>query len=84
MDRKEISIDSPLLVNGVTLIPVVELSLNYRGGNRSIGFFGVKQPIAVVVVSPSTRRAFRISGEEVPLDQLMQEIPSLKQLLAGI
>ena len=84
MDRKEVSIEKPLAVNGVTLIPIVEVSLNYRRGKGSISFFGIKQPIAVVVVSPSSRTAFRISGEEVPLDQLMQEIPNLRQILAGI
>jgi len=35
----------------------------------------------VVVVSPSANRAFRISGEEVSLDQFMQEVPGIREML---
>ena len=84
MEKKEVRIGNSVTVAGVTVIPVVEVSLNYRHGNRSISFLGVKQPVSVVVVSPSARRAFRITGEEVPLDQLMQEVPDIKEILEEI
>ncbi|GAI75671.1 unnamed protein product, partial [marine sediment metagenome] len=41
----------------------------------------VKRPVAVVVVSPQAKRAFRTTGEEVSLEKLMQEVPSLKEML---
>ena len=84
MEKKEISIENPVAVAGVTLIPVTKVSLNYWGGNNGISFFGVKQPVSVVVVSPSAKRAFRITGEEVSLDQLMQEVPGIKEILEEI
>jgi len=34
-----------------------------------------------VVVSQSAKQAFRITGEEVSLEELMQEVPSLKEML---
>lgn len=80
MERKELGIDNPVAVAGVTVIPIVEVSLNYLRGNSGISF-GVKQPVSVVVVSPLAQMAFRITGEEVPLDQLIKEVPSLKQTL---
>jgi len=84
MEKKEVEIGNPVKVAGVTLIPVAEVSLNYWGGKGSNSFFGVKQPVNVVVVSPSVKRAFRITGEEVSLDQLIQEVPGIKEILEGM
>lgn len=84
MEKKEVGTDNPVAVAGITLIPVAKVSVNYRHGNSSISFFGVKQPVAVVVVSRSTKRAFRTTGEEVPLDQLIQEVPDIKEILERI
>lgn len=84
MEKKEVGLDNHVVVAGVTLIPVTEVLLNYWHGNGGISFFGVKQPIGVVVVSQSTKRAFRVSGEEVPLDQLIQEVPAIKEILERI
>ncbi len=80
MEKKEIATENPVEVAGVTIIPVVEASLNYWQYKGSASFFCVKQPIAVVIVSPSERKAFRITGEEVPIDLLAQEVPSVKDI----
>ena len=84
MERKEVEIGSPVSIGEISLVPVAELSLNYRGGKRCSSFFGIKQPVCIVVVSPSGKRAFRASGEEVPLEQLIQEVPALRETLAAI
>ena len=75
MEKKEVEISHPLTVAGVTLIPVVSTSLNYRHSKRGASFWGTKQPIGVILVSPSGKRALRVSGEEVPLNELVQEVP---------
>jgi len=84
MEKKEIEIGNPVTVAGVTLIPLIKVSLNYWRRNGSLSFFGVKQPNGVIVVSPSAKRAFRITGEEVPLDQFVQEVPGIKEVVEGI
>jgi len=84
MERKELEVCNTVTVAGVTLIPIAEVSLNYWCGNSGISFFGVKQPIAVVIVSPSAKRAFRITGEEIPLAQLIEEVPGIREVLEGI
>ena len=84
MERKEVEIGNSVTVAGVTLIPVIKVSLNYWRRNGSLSFFGVKQPIGMVVVSPSGKRALRITGQEVPLDQFIQEVPGMKEVLEGI
>ena len=82
--KEEVVIETPVTAGGVTLIPLARVSLNCWHGNRGVSYFGVKQPTDVVVVYPSGKRAFRITGEEVSLDRLIQEVPDIKEALAEI
>lgn len=84
MEKKEVVIENPVAVAGITLVPVTKLSLNYWHGKHGFSCFSVKQPVGVVVVSPSAKRAFRITGEEISLDQLITEAPGIKEVLEGI
>ncbi len=84
MEREEITIEAPFAVAGVTLVPIVKASLHYWHTKGGLSSFGIRQPFSVVIVSPQTTRAFRINGEEVPLDQLSQEVPGLKEMLEGV
>ena len=81
MEKKEIEISSPLKVRGVTVISVIKSSLQCRRYRAGISFLGTRQPVSVVIISPSGKKAFRITGEEMPLDQLIQEIPAVKKLI---
>ena len=78
MEKTEVTIESPVSVAGLTLIPVVQILKCLWQTENSTLFFGVKRPIAVVVISPSARKAFRMTGEEVSIDQLMEEFPVIK------
>ena len=84
MEKKEVGIGNPVAVAGVTLIPVLQVSVSYWRGGNGISFMGVKQPVSIVVVSPSAKKAFRVTGEEVSLNQLIQEVPDVKGILEGI
>ena len=84
MEKEEIRIEAPIAVAGVTLVPIAKASLNYWHGKGRLSFFGTKQPVSVVIISPQAKRAFRISGEQVPLDQLVKEAPGIKDILEGI
>ena len=84
MEKEKIEFENPVAVAGMTLIPVTRVSLNYWNNRGGLSFFGVKQPIGMVVVSPSAKRAFRITGEEISLDQIIAEIPGIKKVLEGI
>lgn len=81
MEEKKIAAEPPIKVAGVTLIPVTRVSLRYWSAKGGVSFLGVKQPMAVVVVSPSAKRAFRITGEEISLEELIKEAPNLKEML---
>ena len=84
MERQEVVVEGPITVAEVTLIPVARVSLNSWQVKGNVSFFGVKQAMGVVVVSPSVRRAFRASGEEVPLDRFIQEAPGIEEILEKI
>lgn len=81
MEKKEIAIDNPVTIAGLTIIPVVQVLLNSWQVKGNASFFGLKQPVAVIVVSPLAKRAFRITGEEVSIEQLIQEAPGIKERL---
>ena len=81
MEEKKVAADNPVSIAGVTLIPVIKVSLRYWSTKGGASFFGVKQPVAMVVVSQSAKRAFWITGEEVSLEELIKEAPSLKEIL---
>ena len=84
MGKNEVVIENPVTVAGITLVPVTGVSLNHWCGKRGVSYFSVKEPLGVVVVSPSAKRAFRITGEEILLDQFITEVPGLKEVLEGI
>ena len=84
MEREEIRIESPIAVAGVTIVPVVKVSLNNWHSKGRLSLFGTKQPVSVVVVSRQVRRAFRIDGEEIPLDQLSKEVRGIEEVLEGV
>jgi len=81
MESKRVTIGSPVTIAGITLILVTRLSLNCQPSGSSIFFSGLKQPVSLVVASPSTKKAFEITGKEIPLDQLIQEVPGLAGML---
>jgi len=84
MEKEEIRIEAHFVIAGVTLIPIVKASLNCWHRKSRLSVFGTKQPVSVVVISPQAKRAFRINGEEVSLDQLTKEVPGIKEILEGI
>lgn len=84
MEKEEIKIEAPVAVAGVTLVTVVKASLNHWEHKGRLSFFGIKQPVSVVIVSPQAKRAFRIDGEEISLDELAKEVPGIKEVLKGV
>ena len=84
MEKKEVEIGNPVAIAGITLIPITRVSLNYWQHNGGISFLGIKQPLSLIVISPSEKKAFKVSGEEVSLDELTQEVPGIEKQLDAI
>jgi len=81
MQKKKVTIGGPIAIAGITLILVTRLSLNCQHSGSSISFSGVKQPVRVVVASPSTKKAFDVTGKEISLDRLLKETPDITEVL---
>lgn len=81
MEKKEILVSNPITIAGMTIVPVSKVSTNTGHGNWGAAFYGSIQPVSVIIITPSGKRSFRVNGEEVTLDQLVQEFPSISQKL---
>ncbi|MGD0352593.1 MAG: hypothetical protein ABSB38_03765 [Dehalococcoidia bacterium] len=81
MEKKKVIIAGPMAIAEITLILVIKLSLNCQPAGSSIFFSGIKQPVNVVVASPSTKKAFDVNGDEIPIGLLLQEVPDLAGML---
>lgn len=76
--EKIVTVEGPFMIGGVTLVAVVRsLLIKCKCNNKGIWLFGIKFPIALVLISDSSKRAFRITGEEVSIDQLIEEFPEI-------
>jgi hypothetical protein len=84
MEKKEVTIEKPVTVGELTLVPVVQVLVNHWRVSSNTSFFSVKQPVAVIVISPLAKRAFRVTGGEVSLDQLIQEMPVIGEMLERV
>jgi len=84
MEKKEVTIINPVTVAGVTLIPVSKLTINGWHGKRGVAFSGSRQPDSIIIATPAAKRAFRITGEEIAIQQLIREIPEIRGILREI
>ena len=84
MEKNKVIVENPVTVAGVTLVPVTRVLSHHWCREHIFSCFDIKQPVGVVVVSPSAKKAFRITGEEIPLDQLITEFPGIKEVVERI
>ena len=84
MEKKKVIIVGPTAIAGITLILVIKLSLSCQPGGSNIFFSGFKQPMNVVVASPLAKKAFDVEGGEIPIGQLLQEVPDLAGILEKV
>jgi hypothetical protein len=84
MESKEITVSEPIKIAGTTIVPVITTSARCYRLNGSLSVFGSKQPLYIVLVNEIARKAFRTTGEEVSLEQLTEEMPSLRHVLDSV
>lgn len=81
MEKTDITLENPIILNGLKIIPVVSLFLSSSYPGNAIAMFGVKKPIAFLVISSSEKRLYDISGEEISMEYLTESFPSIKEIL---
>lgn len=80
MEKNVVNLDNPISIRGLTIFPVVKLSTHYSFAT-GIAVMSTRQAVAAVIISPLQKKAFRITGEEVSLEQLVAEFPTLREPL---
>jgi hypothetical protein len=81
MEKKAVITETPFKIDGLTVIPVVRISLDDRTyGKRNIAF-GSRQPVAVIFSTGAKKKVLRITGEEISLEKLMEEFPDLNNFI---
>lgn len=84
MEKATVVIENPVALAGLTLVPVVRVVTHYWQAKGGRSWLSVKQPVAVILVSPAARRVLRVTGEEISVDELIREAPDIKEMLAKI
>jgi len=81
MERKKLTIGNLLETNGITIIPLISISVSCNRLNRNLYFYGSIYPQYIVLVNDDGIKSFTINGEDVSLVQLIKEIPELRAVL---
>ena len=83
MEKKELMMEGPIPLGAFSLLTVsATISIGEQIGGIVLFRF-TKTPIAVVLISPSERRAFRMTGEEISPEDLTAEIPDVRMAISG-
>ncbi|MBL7165248.1 MAG: hypothetical protein ISS55_02030 [Dehalococcoidales bacterium] len=83
MEKEEISAGERITVGQVTLLPILRTVAHCRKGSRGIIGSGSREVLGVVVLSPAGHRAISVSGESVPLENYISQVPEIEELLRG-
>ena len=83
MEKQELKIENPATVNGVTVIPVVNILRKQICQKNSAYIYVEKKPVAVIVLRLHGYSAYGANGEEIPLQELLRELPELADLIRG-
>jgi hypothetical protein len=82
MENQKIDLEKTTINGGTTVITVVRTAAYARHTRSSLSFYGVKQPLYIIVktagVSP---RAFCSDGQETTPGQIISKYPHLKDEL---
>ena len=81
MEKKEITIESPLAIGGRKVYVVAEARIGCTSSKGRLACFGAKKPTYIVLVSDSEKRAFTVRGEEVTMERLTEDVAGIEALL---
>ena len=81
MKIEEVTAGQPIRVGEITLVPIERTLVSGVGigGGAVVG--GSKGFVGIVVVSGENRYAIDPTGEEVPMDRYLKQVPELARLL---
>jgi uncharacterized spore protein YtfJ len=81
MAQKKFVIESPVNAGDLTIIPVVELSINHYNSHFGIYFFAYKNPVAVVIIRGTEKKLLIVDATYRSVDKLLAKVPQLSTIL---
>ena len=80
MEKKQVTIDNPTSISGLTLTSVTEtLTYGWRNKGRP-SFFGFKKPLYILISDGRAAiRAFTVTGKTTSLEQILSDYPELRE-----
>ncbi len=78
-------IEAPVIVSGLSIMPVTQTLIFSRQNKVGISFFGFKRPLYVLIGNRELPiKAFTITGEAVSTEEIISDYPELKEALKRI
>ncbi len=84
MKIEEITAGQPIKVGDITLVPIVRTFVSCAGVELGVVIHGSKSPTGIVVVSKEDKYVVNLTGERMPNDQYLQQVPGLAKVLEGL
>ena len=81
MKFEEVKAGQPIRVGETTLVPIERTFVSCVGMDGGAVVRGSKGLAGIVVVSGKDRYAIDLTGEEVPKDRFLKQVPELARLL---
>jgi hypothetical protein len=78
---EEIKAGQPMRVGEITLVPIEHTFVSCESMEGGVVVRGSKGLAGIVVVSGKNRYAIDLTGEEVPMDRHLKQVPELARLL---
>lgn len=78
---KKVRVGKPVVVGEITLIPLINVQIQGVAQSDRYWFSGSADPFAVVVVNQGVVSAVDIESGEVPVDELLAQLPDLSAVI---
>ena len=82
MRIEEVKAGQPIRVGEITLVPIECAFVSCAGMEGGAVVRGSKGLAGILVVSGKNRYVIDLTGEEVPMDRYLKQVPELARLLA--
>ncbi|MGA2159335.1 MAG: hypothetical protein ABSG90_08950 [Dehalococcoidia bacterium] len=78
MENVAVSSEQPLDLGNLQVIPLVKRSIISLDFDSTVTFHATKEPVFLIIDFGESRRAYRITGEEISFETLIAEYPAFR------
>ena len=81
MEINRYVLEKPILAGNVEIIPVTQIRAVVKKPGKSIMALGSKTVMGIVIKYPEKICTYRATGEEIPLEKFIEQVPDIEALL---